>query len=128
MITFVIIQNLFMLLEQLNSLYSLLKSPHISGRYVTNSDIEKCLFNYPKSITSVIGNSEEGRSIYSIKIGKGAKRVLLWSQMHGNESTTTKAAIDCINLFQTNTIFPNTILSECTLLIIPILCVHIFAT
>ena len=121
MITFVISQNLFMLLEQLNSLYSLLKSPHISGRYVTNSDIEKSLVNYPKSIISVIGNSEEGRSIYSIKIGRGAKRVLLWSQMHGNESTTTKAVIDCVNLFQTNTIFPNTILSECTLLIIPIL-------
>lgn len=110
-----------MLLEQLNSLYSLLKSPHISGRYVTNSHIEKCLVDYPNSLTSVIGNSEEGRSIYSIKIGTGEKKVLLWSQMHGNESTTTKALIDCINLFQTNTILPNTILSECTLLIIPIL-------
>jgi len=121
MITFVISQNLIMLLEQLNSLYSLLKSSHISGRYVTNSDIEKCLVDYPKSITSVIGYSEEGRSIYSIKIGRGAKRVLLWSQMHGNESTTTKAVIDCINLFLTNNILPNSILTECTLLIIPIL-------
>ena len=110
-----------MLLEQLNSLYSLLKSPHISGRYVTNSDIEKCLVNYPKSIISEIGNSEEGRSIFSIRIGKGAKRVLLWSQMHGNESTTTKALFDCFNLFLTNNAIPNSILESCTLLVIPIL-------
>lgn len=110
-----------MLLEQLNSLYSLLKSPNIFGRYVTNSDIKKCFVHYPKSLISVIGNSEEGRSIYRVKIGTGAKRVLLWSQMHGNESTTTKALIDCINLFLTNNVLPNTILSKCTLLIIPIL-------
>lgn len=110
-----------MLLEQLNSLYSLLKSPHIKGRYVTNSDIEKCLVDYPKSLVSISGYSEEDRPIYSIKIGSGNKRILLWSQMHGNESTTTKAIIDCVNLFLTNNDLPNTILGECTLCIIPIL-------
>ena len=32
-----------MKLEQLKSLFSLLKTPDLFGRYITNSDIEKCL-------------------------------------------------------------------------------------
>ena len=45
----------------------------------------------------------------------------MWSQMHGNETTTTKALIDCFNLFESNNEFSNTILNSCTLYIIPIL-------
>jgi hypothetical protein len=110
-----------MKLEHLKSLYALLKSPDLFGRYITNSDIEKCLKKIPSSISSVIGYSVENRPIYCLRIGSGPKRVLMWSQMHGNESTTTKALFDCLNLFLTNNEFPNTILESCTLLIIPIL-------
>lgn len=110
-----------MKLEHLKSLYALLKSPDLFGRYITNSDIEKCLKKIPSSISSVIGYSVENRPIYCLRIGSGPKRVLMWSQMHGNESTTTNALFDCVNLFLTNNEFPNTILESCTLLIIPIL-------
>lgn len=110
-----------MKLEHLKSLYALLKSQDLFGRYITNSDIEKCLKKIPNSICSVIGYSVENRPIHCLRIGSGPKKVLMWSQMHGNESTTTKALFDCVNLFLTNSEFPNTILESCTLLIIPIL-------
>jgi len=58
---------------------------------------------------------------YSLTFGNGSKKVLMWSQMHGNESTTTKALFDCFNLFLTNNALPNSILESCTLLVIPIL-------
>ncbi|NRB58904.1 MAG: peptidase M14 [Winogradskyella sp.] len=108
-------------LNNINSLYSLLKTSELFGRYITNSDIERCLSKIPKSMYSVIGYSVENRPIYALKFGTGSKKVLLWSQMHGNESTTTKALFDCFNLFETTNKLPNKILSECTLFIIPIL-------
>ena len=110
-----------MKLEQLNSLFSLLKTPDLFGRYITNSHIEKCIEKMPTSTSSVIGFSVENRPIYSLRFGKGPKKVLMWSQMHGNESTTTKALFDCFNLFLTNNEIPNSILEACTLLIIPVL-------
>ncbi|EDP69738.1 hypothetical protein FBALC1_09412 [Flavobacteriales bacterium ALC-1] len=110
-----------MQLEQINSLYSLLKTPKLFGRYITNSHIEKCLNELPKSLISVVGYSVEERPIYSLKFGNGPIKVLLWSQMHGNESTTTKALFDCFNLFDTGNDIPKDILEACTLVVIPIL-------
>ncbi|MCT4629139.1 M14 metallopeptidase family protein [Winogradskyella sp.] len=110
-----------MKIEHLNSLYTLVKSSELFGRYITNSDIELCLKKFPESLVNVVGYSVEKRPIYSVQFGKGPKRVLLWSQMHGNESTTTKALFDCFNLFLTNNAIPNAILESCTLLVIPIL-------
>jgi hypothetical protein len=46
-----------------------------------------------------IGSSIEGRSINMITIGTGHKKILLWSQMHGDESTATLALIDIFNHF-----------------------------
>jgi hypothetical protein len=41
-----------------------------------------------------LGASLEGRSINLLRMGKGTKRVLLWSQMHGDELTATLALCD----------------------------------
>jgi hypothetical protein len=46
-----------------------------------------------------LGSSIEGRSINMITIGTGHKRILLWSQMHGDESTATLALMDIFNCF-----------------------------
>ncbi|MDG2372284.1 MAG: M14 family metallopeptidase [Flavobacteriaceae bacterium] len=48
----------------------------------------------------IIGNSEENRPIYGIKIGNGPIKVLLWSQMHGNETSTTKALCQLLELLE----------------------------
>ena len=44
-----------------------------------------------------IGRSVEGRPIRAIRFGEGATTVLLWSQMHGDESTATMALADILH-------------------------------
>lgn len=45
-----------------------------------------------------LGTSLEGRSINLISCGTGNKRILLWSQMHGDEYTATLALLDIFTL------------------------------
>ena len=67
--------------------------------------------------TSVVGYSVLNQPIYAHIIGKGPKKVLLWSQMHGNETTTTRALFDLfMYLF---TVKASSILERLTLMIIP---------
>jgi len=44
-----------------------------------------------------LGRSLEGRAINLISCGTGKRKVLLWSQMHGDESTATLAMMDMLN-------------------------------
>jgi hypothetical protein len=44
-----------------------------------------------------LGRSVEGRSINLVTGGRGEKRILLWSQMHGDETTATLALMDIFN-------------------------------
>ncbi|MFB3853028.1 MAG: M14 family zinc carboxypeptidase [Vicinamibacterales bacterium] len=46
-----------------------------------------------------IGKSVEGRSINHIWFGHGKFRVLMWSQMHGNEPHATSALFDVLEYF-----------------------------
>jgi hypothetical protein len=46
-----------------------------------------------------IGRSIEGRSINQVIAGSGPRTVLLWSQMHGDESTATLALLDILQCF-----------------------------
>jgi len=41
----------------------------------------------------VLGTSVCGASIYGVQLGTGKQRVLAWSNMHGNETTTTRALL-----------------------------------
>ncbi|WP_397446548.1 M14 family zinc carboxypeptidase [Polaribacter sp. R77954] len=93
------------------------------GKWITLYDIEILLQKHQKSFQiKQLGFSEQLRPIYTLKIGTGKKKILLWSQMHGNESTGTKALFDLFNCFtnDANQVF-KTILKECTLLFIPML-------
>lgn len=44
-----------------------------------------------------LGQSFAGRDIYGVRWGRGDKKVLLWTQMHGDEPTATQAAADFLN-------------------------------
>ncbi len=44
--------------------------------------------------TEEIGKSMQGRAIRTVTFGEGKTKVLLWSQMHGDESTATMALAD----------------------------------
>jgi len=48
------------------------------------------------------GQSIEGRPIYLVRYGKGPVKVLLWSQMHGDESTATMALLDLFKFLKTD--------------------------
>ncbi len=92
-------------IKEITSLYQTNKEQQLSGRYITNSHIKPLLETLDSSFeVSEIGTSVLGKPITAVKFGTGKKRLLLWSQMHGNESTSTKALFDCFNLFFTNNI------------------------
>jgi hypothetical protein len=69
------------------------------------------------------GRSFEGRPIHAVSAGSGGTRVLLWSQMHGDESTATRALGDIFRYLSETAAEPHTrsILSKLTLLAIPML-------
>jgi hypothetical protein len=51
---------------------------------------------------SIAGKSIEGRPIYQVEYGEGPVKVLLWSQMHGDEPTATMALMDLFNFLHAN--------------------------
>ncbi|MEP5254114.1 MAG: M14 family zinc carboxypeptidase [Winogradskyella arenosi] len=110
-----------MTLDNFNSLYRQVKNSNLHGRFITNSHIKSSLDSLAKPAVSVLGYSVENRPIYSVKYGQGPIKILLWSQMHGNESTSTKALFDCFNLFENDHALATEILEQCTLVVIPIL-------
>jgi len=66
-------------------------------RYLPPSRLNSVLKSLPKQFElSEIGKSVLNQPIYGIKIGSGKTKILMWSQMHGNESTTTKVIYDLI--------------------------------
>ncbi len=75
--------------------YSKYKEKTIQDRLINHEQLEKLL---EKRKTHKVGESVEGRSIYSLQYGKGKKKVILWTQMHGNEATGTNAVLDLLNL------------------------------
>ncbi|SHI83048.1 M14 family metallopeptidase [Flavobacterium terrae] len=106
----------------LNNIYSIYKEVRLKGRYITNKHIEPILKSLPDFFNlSVIGKSVNGKPIYSVKIGTGNTKVFMWSQMHGNESTTTKALFDLFLFLNGDSNEANQIRNDFTLLIIPIL-------
>lgn len=69
-------------------------------RWLTNSafkEFEKKFKKRPEFIFTEIGKSFEGRVLKNITWGKGRIKVLLWSQMHGNEPTASLAFLDLWN-------------------------------
>lgn len=105
--------------------YSKIKEDSISGRWITLTDIEPLYLGLQNSKiqTKIIGESEEGRAIYQLKLGKGKKRILIWSQMHGNESTGTKAVFDFLKFIQhfSTQEITKSILDNCDITIVPML-------
>ncbi|WP_439131047.1 M14 family zinc carboxypeptidase [Polaribacter sp.] len=107
----------------LNDIFKAQKETALFGKWITLKDIESLFQKHQNSFQiKQLGFSEQQKPIYTLQIGSGSKKILLWSQMHGNESTGTKALFDVFNCFSNddNTLF-KTILKECTLLFIPML-------
>ena len=106
----------------LEALFSQNKEKSITGRYITLESIEPLLKQLNRNNeVQIIGKSVLEKPIYSYEIGKGKTRIFLWSQMHGNESTTTKALFDFINLLNSGSELAKQLLNAFTFLSIPML-------
>jgi hypothetical protein len=103
------------------------KEPAISNRRFKHEDIiplMKKLEGNPVFEVKKVGKSVENRDLYMVKAGKGDTKVLLWSQMHGDEPTATMALMDIFNfLGQSNEYddLKKEILENTTLYFIPML-------
>jgi hypothetical protein len=80
---------------------------HVSNKFPSNvrhRDLQIYLEGLKKLGIKVdeVGRSFANREIYQIEWGKGAKRVFLWSQMHGDEPTATSALIDMFTVLHKN--------------------------
>ncbi len=96
--------------------YSLYKEKNINNRFINHGMLLDLL---SKREYIEIGKSIEERSINLLQYGSGKKKVMIWSQMHGNESTGTNAVLDLLNLLEVQTPFSAKLLRKLTIQIIP---------
>ncbi len=70
-----------------------------------------------------VGRSVQGRAIHLLTLGNGPRKVLLWSQMHGDEPSATPALLDIADYLLSAGGRPSAqaILDQLTLLMVPML-------
>ena len=94
----------------------------MSGRYVHQDHLRPFLDKIKTQFeVAQAGLSIQNNSIDKITLGEGPVKILMWSQMHGNESTTTKAILDLLNTFYISSDTSDDLLKRLTLIIIPML-------
>ena len=102
------------------------KNKSLQTKRFAHSDILPLIKDLKQNNFSVdeIGRSIEDREIFLVSCGKGKTPVLLWSQMHGDESTATMALFDIFNFLSAKDEFDfirKKILSKLKLYFIPML-------
>lgn len=125
---FVFLQSYLLSMEILNvqeleSIYNSKKETTLFGKWIHYAHISPLLSKLSDKLRiDVVGHSENKAPIHTVEFGSGSKRILIWTQMHGNESTGTKALFDFFNCIETSTslVFKR-ILKECTILCVPML-------
>ncbi len=108
--------------KALEKLHKTFRESRLFGRYIHLDMLIPIIKDLGSNYeVKTLGTSVKGNPIHSIQIGSGSIKVLMWSQMHGNESTTTKAIFDMFNAIEANSEAFQNILANCTLCIIPML-------
>jgi len=98
------------------------KEKTIEGRYLTLESVEPILKKInTNNQLSIVGESVQKRPIYKYIIGSGETKIYLWSQMHGNESTTTKALFDFLNVLHNGSDLAKDLLANFTFCCLPML-------
>lgn len=106
----------------LEQLFNQNKEQSLQGRYITLDSIEPLLKKInTNNQLEIIGKSVLDKPIYKYQIGTGKTKILLWSQMHGNESTTTKGLFDFINVLNNGSELAHKFLDSFTFCCIPML-------
>ena len=104
--------------------YEQYKEKSLTHRRFKHSDISHLIKNLKTKNNyevKVVGKSVEGRELNLITLGKGKKKIFLWSQMHGDEPTATAALFDIFNFFndEQNKDFCNKLFERVTLYFLP---------
>lgn len=85
--------------------YDRYREPAITNRFMKHNEMMPLIKKHTDSrllAQEEIGQSVRSRSINHLTTGKGKTKVLLWSQMHGDESTATMALFDIFNFLSAN--------------------------
>jgi len=110
--------------KQLFDIHEQIKEQSLTKRRFKHKDIVPLIEKLP-FLVEKIGKSFEERDIFQIKMGSGKTKVLLWSQMHGDEAIATMALFDIFNFFQIKNdgfdALRSKILQNCTLYYVPML-------
>ena len=95
---------------------------NIKGRHITNESIKPILDKLSSDFkVQIEGKSVLEKPIYSVQFGHGKTKIYIWSQMHGDESTCTKAILDFFELLSSDKEYATSILPTYTLYIVPII-------
>lgn len=118
--------NMNKLAQELSDGYERYKRQEIKSRRFNQSELIRWIEPMVKRGTvdaTVLGRSAEGRPISMYTHGKGPVKVLLWSQMHGDEPTATMALLDILNFLaqEPEHAVASALRTNLTLLIIPML-------
>ena len=102
------------------------RNPGIAERRFTHEVFWRAVENSihaPSLRYETIGRSVLGRDIRAVTFGSGPTRVLLWSQMHGDEATATMALADLFRFFAEGTNHPlqRRLARELTVVFVPML-------
>lgn len=85
----------------LASAYESFREPAITHRRFTHADLQPLIQKHANQFqVHPLGKSVLGKSISALDWGTGSTKVMLWSQMHGNESTATMALFDLFNFLE----------------------------
>lgn len=81
--------------------HEIYKQKNLLNRYFPSRLVDN-IIKENKLNAKIIGKSVLGKNIYAIEQGSGDIKVTLWSQMHGNETTATKAIFDLLNFLNSD--------------------------
>ena len=88
-------------ISELKNAFETYKESSIKDRRFTHADLQPLIQKHSVQFgVNPLGKSVLGKSISSLDWGSGQTKVMLWSQMHGNESTATMALFDLFNFLE----------------------------
>ncbi len=110
-------------IKKLQSYLDSLNSSQLQRKNLKHKQLQNFLSkNFTSSEISIIGYSSQKREIYSVKIGSGKTKILLWSQMHGNEPSSTLSLLKVLDFLKNYECeISKTILKKLKLFAIPML-------
>ena len=100
--------------------YETFKEKRLKDRFFKHQDIVELLEKLPSEFfIKELGKSVKNKSINLVKWGNGKTKVMLWSQMHGDEATGTMALFDLFNFLKSDNELVKLLSENCQLFFIP---------